>query len=54
MTIVQGLDWVVEKLLPAFFIKFNSWLIAPNVSILGFSVAVVLICIVVGALLLRV
>lgn len=54
MTIVEGLDWVVEQLLPAFFVKFNSWMIYPDVSILGFSVAVAIVCIVVGAIVLRV
>lgn len=53
MTIVEGLDWVVDQLLPAFFIKFNSWMITPGVSILGFAVAVVIVCIVVGAIVLR-
>lgn len=53
MTIVEGLDWVFDTLMPAFFYKFNNWMIAPDVSILGFSVAVVVVCIVVGAMVLR-
>ena len=51
---IDCLDWVVTTFLPAFFIKFNTWEIAPGVSILGFCVAIVLICIVVGAVVLRV
>lgn len=51
---IEVLDWVVSSFLPAFFIKFNSWMIAPGVSVLGFAVAVAIVCIVVGAVVLRV
>lgn len=54
MSIVQGLDFVILQLLPAFFSEFNSWMIADGVSVLGFSVAVGVVCIVVGAVVLRV
>lgn len=54
MTIIEGLNWVVDTLVPALFAKLNSFFIAPDVSILAFTVAVVVICIVVGALVLRV
>ena len=52
--IVQILDFLVDRFLPAFFIKFNGWMIAPGVSVLGFSIAVTLLIIVIGAVLLRV
>lgn len=54
MGIVQGLDWVIGQLLPAFFARFDSWMIADGVSVLGFSVAVGVLAIVVGAIVLRV
>lgn len=54
MTVVNCLDWVVEQLLPAFFSKFNSLMIAPSVSILGFSVGITVLVIVIGAIVLRV
>lgn len=54
MTIIEGLDWVVEKLLPYFFAKFDSWMIADGVSVLGFSVGITILVIVVGAIILRV
>lgn len=54
MTIVNGLDFVVTKLLPAFFARVDSLMIADGVSVLGFSVAVGIVVIVVGAIVLRV
>lgn len=54
MTIVEGLDFVVDQLFPAFINAFNSWMIADDVSVLGFSVGVTILCIVIGAVLLRV
>lgn len=52
--IVDVLDFLVDRFVPAFFVKFNTWMIAPGVSLLGFSVAVAILVIVIGAILLRV
>lgn len=54
MSIVQGLDFVIGQLMPRFFAEFNSWMIADGVSVLGFTVAVGVVVIVVGAVVLRV
>lgn len=54
MTVVEGLDFVVLRWLPAFFMKFDSWMIADDVSILGVSIAVGILSIVIGAIVLRV
>lgn len=54
MTLLQGLDFLITKFLPAFFARFDSWMIADGVSVLGFSVAVAIIVIVVGTVVLRV
>lgn len=54
MTILDGLDWVVGKLLPYFFVQLDSFMIVDNVSILGFSVAITVLVIVIGAIVLRV
>lgn len=54
MSIVQGLDFVIGNLLPAFFSEFNSWMIVDGVSVLGFTVAVGVVVVVVGAVILRV
>lgn len=53
MTISEGLDFVIGTLLPAFFRVFDSWMLTEGVSVLGFSVAVVILTIVIGAILLR-
>ena len=52
--IVDILDFLVDRFMPAFFVKFNSWMIADGVSVLGFSVAITILVIVIGAILLRV
>ena len=52
--IVDILDFLVDRFMPAFFVKFDSWMITDGVSVLGFSVAVVVLVIVIGAILLRV
>ena len=54
MSIVQCLDFVIGQFLPRFFTEFNSWMIADGVSVLGFTVAVGVVVIVVGAVVLRV
>lgn len=52
--IVDYLNYIVSDLVPRVFNFLNSCQIAPGVSILSFSVAMVVIGIVVGAILLRV
>lgn len=51
---VEILDFIVLRFLPAFFIKFDSWMITDGVSVLGFVVACSILIIVIGAVLLRV
>lgn len=53
MSLIEVLDWSVETLLPAFFAKLDSFLIVEDVSLLGFSVAITVLVIVIGAVLLR-
>lgn len=52
--IIDILDWCVEELLPYFFVKLDSWMIAGDVSIIGFSVAITVLVIAIGAIVLRV
>lgn len=54
MTVIEGLDWAIERLLPALFAKLDSFLIGDYVSLLGFSVAITILVIVIGAIVLRV
>lgn len=54
MSITEGLDFVILKLLPAFFNRFDSWMITDDVSVLGFSVAIGVLVIIVGSVVLRV
>lgn len=54
MDVIYCLDWVVEQLLPAFFVKMDSLLIGEYVSVLGFSVGITVLVIVIGAVVLRV
>ena len=53
MTIVEGLDWAVG-LVPKIFGALNSWMIAPGVSVLSFSLSIILLVIIIGAIVLRV
>ena len=53
MTVIEGLDWAIERLLPAFFAKLDSFLIGEYVPLLGFCVGVTVMCIVIGAIVLR-
>ena len=53
MSIVEGLDWAVS-LVPKIFGAMDTWMIAPGVSVMSFSVAVILLIIIIGAILLRV
>ena len=52
MSIVEGLDWAVG-LVPKIFNALNSWMIAPGVSVMSFSVAVILLLVVIGAIVMR-
>lgn len=54
MTLLEGLDFVIVKLLPSFFNRFDSWMITDNVSVLGFSVAIGILVIIVGTIVMRV
>lgn len=52
--IIQYLDYIVGELLPDVFALLNSLMIANGVSWLGLSIAVTLLCIVIGSILMRV
>lgn len=52
--VVKWLDWITREALPAFFSEINSWMIADGVSLLGFLIAVTILCIGIGAILFRV
>ena len=52
MTVTQGLDLMIT-FLKAFIVKFDNLFIVPGVSVLGFSVAITILCVVIGAILLR-
>ncbi len=52
--ILDVLDWCVEELLPYFFVKWDSFMVVDNVSILGFSVAITVLVVAIGAIVLRV
>lgn len=54
VTVVQYLDYLVFTLLPSFFNRLASLMIAPDVSFLGLLVAVGVLCIVIGAVIFRV
>lgn len=52
--IVQYLDYIVGELLPDVFDLLNSLMLANGVSWLGLSIAVTLLCVVIGSILMRV
>ena len=52
--ISQYLDYLVGELMPKFFQLLDSFMIAPGVSWLGLSIAVILLCILIGSILMRV
>lgn len=52
--IKQFMDYFIIQLFPAFFSFLDSLLIVNGVSLLGLIVAVTLLCIVIGAVLMRV
>lgn len=51
--VVSYLDWITGTFLPALFKQLNSLMIIPGVSLLGFCVAITILCIGIGAILLR-
>lgn len=52
--IVQYLDYLIGDLMPKVFRLLDSFILAPGVSWLGLSIAVTLLCIVIGSILMRV
>lgn len=52
--IVQYLDYIVGELLPDVFDLLNSLMLTNGVSWLGLSIAVTLLCVVIGSILMRV
>ena len=52
--VVEYLDYVVGEMLPEFFQLLDSLVIADGVSWLGLLVAVILMCVFIGAVLMRV
>lgn len=53
MSIPAVLDWAIA-LVPKIFGALNSWMIVDGVSVMSFSVAVILLLIVIGAITMRV
>lgn len=54
MTVIEGLNWALDRLLPALFGQLDSFMIGEYVSLLGFSVGITVMVIVIGAIVLRV
>lgn len=52
--VIQYLDYLIGVLMPKVFQLLDSLLLAPGVSWLGLSIAVTLLCIVIGSILMRV
>ena len=52
--VAEYLDWLINFYLPEFFLLLNALDIVPGVSLLGFIIAVTILCVVVGAILMRV
>lgn len=53
-SIISTLDYIVYDFFPALVSRLSSMYIADGVSLLGFSVAVILLSIIIGAVLFRV
>lgn len=54
MTVTEGLEWIIGSFFPALFAKLDSFYIVEGVSIFGFTVAIMILIIVIGAIVLRV
>lgn len=52
--VIQYLDYLIGDFMPRFFQLLDSLMIADGVSWLGLSIAVTLLCIVIGSILMRV
>lgn len=52
--VVQYLDYLIGDLMPNVFRLLDSLMIAPGVSWLGLSIAIILLCFVIGSILMRV
>ena len=52
--VVDFLDYMISSLMPRVFQLLDSLMITNGVSWLGFSIAVTLLCIVIGSILMRV
>lgn len=52
--LVLYLDYLIGDLMPKVFQLLDSFILAPGVSWLGLSIAVTLLCIVIGSILMRV
>lgn len=52
--VVQYLDYLVTDLMPKVFKLLDSFMVAPGVSWLGLSIAITLLCVVIGSILMRV
>lgn len=52
--IVEYLDYLIGNLMPKVFRLLDSLMIAPGVSWLGLSIAIILLCFVIGSILMRV
>lgn len=52
--VVEYLDYLIGDLMPKVFQLLDSFIISPGVSWLGLSIAVTLLCIVIGSILMRV
>lgn len=52
--VVQYLDYLITDLMPKVFLLLDSLMLAPGVSWLGLSIAVTLLCVVIGSILMRV
>lgn len=52
--LIQYLDYLIGDLMPKVFQLLDSMILSPGVSWLGLSIAVSLLCIVIGSILMRV
>lgn len=52
--LVQYLDYLIGDLMPKVFQLLDSLMVAPGVSWLGLSIAIMLLCVVIGSILMRV
>lgn len=52
--VVEYLDYLISDLMPRVFLLLDSLMITNGVSWLGLSIAVILLCTVIGSILMRV